>query len=66
MSNHTPSHVYTVDELAEKLQEISDELIYCRTAADTAGYGEVGEAIGRSADPLADAQMLLSMQDPTE
>lgn len=28
--------VYTVDELASKLREIKDELIFCQTAADTA------------------------------
>jgi peroxiredoxin family protein len=63
MFRHTPDHVYSIDELAEKLRQVSEELIYCRTAADTAGYTEVGEAIGRAADPLADAQTYLSMQE---
>lgn len=66
MFKHTPDHVYSADELADKLHQIWEELIYCRTAADTAGWDDVGHAIGRCADPLDDAKALLSMKDPNE
>lgn len=63
MWDNIPDHVYTPAELADKLRAVWEELIYCRTAADQAGFDDVGEAIGRAGDPIEDAQVLLSLKE---
>jgi hypothetical protein len=61
----SPTHVYTMDELHEHLEAVKWELTFCRTAADTLEFSDVGEAIGQCGDPIDEALALLAMKEPS-